>query len=268
MMEQVKFIIDEVGMDGVYIDDFSQAWGGGYGAATHAKWDGYSVDIDPKTGKIERKYTNGGLAGATARKNLCEYALSRGKIVVANSCAAVHETQSLPVVRFLELYMVSFNPHSIRDGEKPPFLSALSRAHLASPIALAIGGQNLNTDRENFARGFMKGIITLVRNGLLYYHNDPAIPETGQGSGEYGPINHMFPITPMRLFEGGIEGKERTITCISGTYTWDHERPPRIFLFDEVGREKKHNFKPQKTDAGWKVVIKLRDWQEIAVIEE
>ena len=47
-----------------------------------------------------------------------------------------------------------------------------------------------------------------------------------------------------------------------------HVRQPRIFLFDEVGREKKLNFKPQKSDAGWKVVIQLRDWQEIAVIEE
>ncbi|MDO9591642.1 MAG: hypothetical protein Q7I98_00425, partial [Erysipelotrichaceae bacterium] len=85
--------------------------------------------------------------------------------------------------------------------------------------------------------------------------------------GEYGPVNHMFPITPVRLFEGGIVGKERTITCVSGTYMWNHERPPQIFLFDEVGRQKKHNLKPEKTGADWKVVIELRDWQEIAVIE-
>ena len=41
----------------------------------------------------------------------------------------------------------------------------------------------------------------------------------------------------------------------------------QIFLFDEVGRQKKHNLKPEKIDAGWKVVIELRDWQEIAVIQ-
>ena len=39
-------------------------------------------------------------------------------------------------------------------------------------------------------------------------------------------------------------------------------------LFDQVGREKKHNLKARKTDARWKVVIELRDWQEIAVVEE
>ena len=268
MMEQVKFIIDEVGLDGVYIDDFSQAWGGSYHATTHDKWDGYSVDIDPKTGKIERKYTNGGLAGATARKNLCEYALSRGKIVVANSCAAVHETQSLPVFRFLELYMRSFNPHLLKEGQKPPFLASLSPAHLASPIELGIGGRNLNTDKKNYARGFMKGIITLLRNGLLYYHYDSPIPESGEGSGEYGPINHMFPITPVRLFEGGIEGKERTVTCVSGTYPWRHKQRPKTHLFDINGRAVQHRFALTRAARGYDVTINLEDWEQIAILEQ
>ena len=72
----------------------------------------------------------------------------------------------------------------------------------------------------------------------------------------------------VRLFEGGIEGKERTITCVSGTYPWNGQRPPRILLFDEVGREKKHDLKSVRTAAGWKIDLSLRDWIEIAVIEE
>ena len=86
---------------------------------------------------------------------------------------------------------------------------------MASPIALGIGGENLSTDRKNYAKGFMKGIITLLRNGLLYYHYDPDIPETGEGSGQYGPINHMFPITPLELGEGFIIGKERIVAARS-----------------------------------------------------
>lgn len=100
------------------------------------------------------------------------------------------------------------------------------------------------------------------------YHYGTEIPETGPGSGEYGALNHMYPITPVRLFEGGIEGEGRTITCVSGSYQWQGPRPPRIFLFDEVGREKKHEFKLERTAAGWKIDIELRDWVEIAVIEE
>ena len=262
LIEQMRFLLDEVGLDGVYMDDFSQSW-----AFSHGKWDGRTVDIDPATGKITRQYTHCGLVGIAARRQLCDYALSRGKIVFANGCAAATEMQSLPLFRFLEIPLRSFNPALLRDGQKPPFLPRLYEAHLATPISLGIGNRDLQRDSVNAARGFTKAIITLLRHGLLYcyYIYEPSFPETG---GDYGPVRHMFPVTPVRLFEGGIEGKERTITCVSGAYSWNHERPPTILLFDRVGREKKHNFKPEKTDAGWKVVIKLRDWQEIAVIEE
>lgn len=55
---------------------------------------------------------------------------------------------------------------------------------------------------------------------------------------------------------------------MSGTYQWKAERPPCILPFDPLGREKAHNFKPEKSGEAWQVKIELRDWQEIAVIEE
>ena len=112
----------------------------------------------------------------------------------------------------------------------------------------------------------MRAVIVFLHHRPLYYHYYSGIPETGPGSGEYGHISHMFPITPVRLFEGGIEGKERTITCVYGTYMWKHDRPPRVFLSDEVGREKKHDLNPEKIDRGWNIVVELHDWREIAVI--
>ena len=263
LIGQVRFLMEEVGMDGLYIDDFSQAKHYSYDA-----WDGATVDIAPATGKITRQYTDCSLAGIPVRKEICDYVLSRGKVVVANTCAVVPELQALPVFRFIELPMGTFNVYSLKDGEKPPFLASLCRGHLASPIALGVGFYKPGLSSKEYGRGLMKGLITYLRNGILYYHHDPDIPETGPGAGEYGPVNHMFPITPVRLFEGGVEGKERTITCVSGTYMWNHERTPRILLFDKVGRETKHNFKTKRTDAGRQVVIELRDWQEIAVIEE
>lgn len=62
----------------------------------------------------------------------------------------------------------------------------------------------------------MKSLVTYLRHGLLCYPLDYAgsMPETGPDSGEYGPINQVFPMTPVRLFEGGIEAKERTITYV------------------------------------------------------
>ena len=227
-----------------------------------------SVDIDPGTGKIAKKYTDCSLAGIPVRKEICEYVLSRGKVVVANTCAAVPELQALPVLRFLELPLGTFDVFSLKDGEKPPFLTSLCRGHLASPIALGVGFYKAGLAPKDYRRGLMKGLVTCLRNGILYYHYDPDIPETGPGSGEYGPINHMFPITPTRLFEGGVEGKERTITCVSGTYTWRGADKPTVLLFGRTGREKPHRITPQKTATGWQVRIKLRNWEEIAVVEQ
>ena len=50
LMGQVKFLIDEVGLDGFYIDEFSQGWHGGF--KVYTGWDGVSADVNAKTGHI------------------------------------------------------------------------------------------------------------------------------------------------------------------------------------------------------------------------
>jgi hypothetical protein len=77
----------------------------------------------------------------------------------------------------------------------------------------------------------------------------------------------MFPFTPRELHAGWLVGKERILTCISGTFFWDHPQPPTCLLFDRTGREKKHNFTVTQREGGWNIAVKLRDWNEIAVLE-
>lgn len=262
LMEQAKFICEEVGLDGFYVDEFT-ASGSGWMMSVD-RWDGYTVDVDPDTGKVSRQYADANVAGIQPRLDLCRYAVDNNRIMIANTYATTIAESCLPVMRFSETWS-SFYPPSIPKIGKPPYIATLARSQLGTMIGLGIDGRHL---KRGNAEQFMRCLILFLRHGMVYYHYFyPDFPETGEGSGEYGPINHMFPITPVRLFEGGIIGEERTITCVSGTYMWNHKRPPRILLFDEVGRQKKHNLKPEKADAGWKVVIELRDWQEIAVVE-
>ncbi|KKK64265.1 hypothetical protein LCGC14_2985980, partial [marine sediment metagenome] len=135
-----------------------------------------------------------------------------------------------------------------------------------SPIALGLSDGKKGL--QDTAQRTIKGVIGYLRHGLLYYHyHIKPIPVTGPGSGKNGPINHMFPITPVSLNEGWIEGKERTITCISGDYNWKNEREPKILLFDLNGRQLDHQFKSVRTEDGWRVKIDLKDWAQIAVIE-
>jgi hypothetical protein len=43
-------------------------------------------------------------------------------------------------------------------------------------------------------------------------------------------------------------------------------KKPQILLFDELGNKKECPFKATKTMGGWEIDVKLKDWNEIAVI--
>jgi hypothetical protein len=262
LREQVKFLLDDVGLDGFYIDELSQGWSGGI--RDYSRWDGWSAEVDPRTGQIGRRYTDCSLAGIGARVSLIQYALSRGKTVIANTYATAQAEQALPANRFAET-QAAFDPFAVAEGVKPPAVPYLYRGALASPIGLGIVGV---PGREDTARRIMRAVVTYLRHGVLYYHYAIAdIPAAGPGSGEYGPINHSFPVTPVALHEGWIQGKERTITCVSGAFPWRQPRKPTVYRFDLDGREKAPDVKLDRVGEGWQVQLHLRDWAEIAVIE-
>lgn len=262
LLGQVKFLLDEVGLDGFYIDEFNQAWRGGI--PSYEGWDGLSAEVNPQTGRVGRRFVDCSLAGVASRVALAQYALQRGKIVIANTYATAQEEQSLAASRFQET-QASFDPFAVADGIKPPEVAFLYRGALASPIGLGIVGVS---GQEDTARRVMKAVVTYLRHGMLYYHYSiKDIPETGPGSGEYGPINHMFPITPVELREGCIVGKERIVTCVSGTFVWPAPAKPSVLLFDLNGREIPHTFAVTRSGKGWNVDMQLKDWAEIAIIE-
>lgn len=248
LTEQVKFLIEEVSFDGVYFDTWG--WGPDY-----TKWDGRSVDVDPGSGEILRKYTDTHLATAKVRVDIAQYLFARGKVMFANGGnARVRADQALPIFRLIENDIAPF-----KAGEKPPLNARMVQSQLGSPLMMMGAFGEAST--------IYQAVISYLRHGLLCTYYNTNLPEAGKGSGEYGPFRHMYPITPVALHEGWIEGKERIVTCVSGEYLWKGEQRPALYLFDSEGRTKKHAFHCEKTKAGWQVQVKLEDWREIAVIE-
>jgi hypothetical protein len=255
----VKFLVDDVGLDGFYIDEFSLFW-----VRSHDRWDGFTVDIDGRTGQIVRKYAHCSVAGIQPRLDLCRYAAGRGLVMVANTYATTIAEGRLPVMRFAETWS-QFDPFSLPKTGKPPWMPALARSQLGTPIGLGANGLSL---RAGDAPLLVRCIVCYLRHGMVYYHYFfPDLPEEGEGSGEYGPVNYMFPLTPVRLFEGGIVGRERTITCVSGSYPWEHPEPPRVLTFGPDGREKQAEARLTRRGDAWQVDFQLDDWNEIGVIE-
>ena len=277
-LDQAHFMMEEVGLDGVYIDQFSLAFATtpDYSDPTkisqrysYEQWDGLTVDIDPATGEIIRRYTDGAFVGVGARKALMEYVLSQGGIMIANTHCAAEELQSYPVVRFMEAEWV-FDPLKIGRGEEPPLHQHICKGHLDSPVALGFRPERLGEEgQRNYAQVIMKSVITYLRHGLLWYHYVTDIPESGEGCGEYGPINRMFPLTPVELHKGWILGKERIVSCVSVDTFWEQDDKPVVRVFDLSGREEDHENRCQITreEGKWRISLKLEDWQKIAVVE-
>lgn len=267
-LDQAKFLLEDVGLDGLYIDQFNLAFGN-LQRYSYDKWDGVTVDIDPATGEILRKYTDGAWVSVGAQKNLVDYVMKKGSYMVANTHPAEPVMQAAGIHRFYECEF-GVDPRTWADGEEPPLMNSPAKGHLSTPIALGYRPNfrgNRPEESKDYAHTVMKAAIAYLRHGLLYYSYANEIPETGPGAGEYGPINEMFPCTPVELHKGWILGEERIVTAVSGDFPWRQERRPEVIVFDMTGRAIAAKSEITKSERGWSVKIKLQDWQNIAVVK-
>ena len=78
LLDQAKFLIEEVGLDGIYIDEFNQSWN--RNVRSYSGWDGVSVEINSDTGEIAKKFVSCGLAGIPSRLAIMNYVFSLEKL--------------------------------------------------------------------------------------------------------------------------------------------------------------------------------------------
>src|SRR6185369_2210713 len=145
------------------------------------------------------------------------------------------------------------------------------KGQLGSPLGLGHPFPSVPGPRSPGADFYIRTVIAHLRAGLLYYYNFTEFPPeddaSGRKGGEFGPLTHMFPFTPVELHSGWILGKERLITCVSGRFPWPYERRPRVTQYDSRGRMRTANATVARVGSGWRITIQLRDWWEVAVIE-
>ncbi|MCC7085060.1 MAG: LamG domain-containing protein [Pirellulales bacterium] len=263
-LEQARYMIEEVGLDGIYIDQFNMAFDNAQRYSHHA-WDGTTVDIDRATGRITRQYTDAALVGIDARRSLADYVVGRERFMLANTFPATQRMQSVRIHRFNESEWF-FNPAAMGDDEEPPASYYPTQGHFSTPIGLGFRPERLDA-QDQYARTVMKGAIAYLRNGMLYFYYGTQIPESGPGAGEYGPLNRMFPFTPVELHSGWLVGKERTISCVSGTIPFLGPDRPSVHVFDLRGAPVELRATINREGRHWRVDLKIRDWAEIAVIE-
>lgn len=271
--DQFRFLLDDLGLDGVYIDQF-QAFG--FTGYSEDKWDGYSIQL-ADNGTIARKRYQYGITGSVGRSKLVRQVVDRGKLVLVNGQSMTKEEQNDGRIAFQEMENDSVVSR-IRDylGKKPPVSIGQTMSHLGTPLALMqrTGWYASDTEIPNRrAEVMVKGITWAARNGLLpcFYNDDGyngVFPTEGPYSGSVDVMNHLFPFTPVRIDEGTLIGKERTFTILSGTYTVEGNNPPILYYYDYRGNPlPTDNFSVTGTPGCWQVSFTLDDWNEMAVIE-
>lgn len=275
-LEQAAFLLDDVGLDGLYIDQFSLAWSENPQRYNKAAWDGRTVILD-ENGRVAEQWADLGLVSAAARRIWVQTVLDRGKTVVCNTLPALFELQNLPAFRFMETQ--GYDPMS---GDAP-FMDKLAKGQLGSPIGL---GHSFPSDAG--ADFFMRTVTAHLRFSQLYYYYSTEFPprnpdadgdgeeEFGPGeaqvingrvAGEFGPLAVMFPFTPRELHEGWILGEERLITAVSGEFPWPFDRTPRVRVFNKFGLETDADAHVNFRTGTYSIQITLDDWWEIAVVE-
>ncbi len=263
-LRQIDLMTDKLGLNGVYIDQFQPYIIGGF---SENRWDGHTVELAPD-GSIRRKRYSYALTGAPARAAIIKKVRDKGGIVVTNGQPMSREEQNTGVFAFQEMENDDVNPLKFLDA-KPPECKWQTISHLGSPIALGIRPRRYaaqGAQPEQYPRMLTKGIITALRNGLVYYYYTLDITADGPAAGSTAICDNMFPFTPEELHEGWVRGKERIVTAVSGRYTVAGAKAPRVLYFNERGFEQPNTFPVTGKPGDWTVEVKLNDWNEVAII--
>jgi len=260
-LEEYQFLFDEVGLDGVYQDMFGYA---STNATIHTGWDGFSISVSPN-GKIASKCIHLGPRTAPARANWLRYILGRNKIALCNFGApTTRELQTIPYMNFCEAAGNGIGRQNL--DAMPPEASGVVMNQLSTPL----GYGPHRTEEEDGPR-LLARVRGYLRHGALYVHTSVRnfFPSDGPKGGEYGPINHSYPITPVELHRGWVKGRERIVSCVSYKTTWDRQEQPVALRFDANGREMPVGDGAVITGkpGAWEIAVNIKDWLEFLIIE-
>ena len=181
-----------LGVDGVYWDEMQQqSWDW-----TYDRWDGVSVELDPKTFAVKRKLGELRLLTNDAIVEILTLIKSRGGQVLVNSPPATHAVARM---RLLHMTETGRNPGPVATPS-----DNTANVHLTTPIALgAMGAKSAEQVFGDIRRNLNGGC-------LYYYYNGRGVRAT----------EHMFPITPQWIGPGCVIGKDRIVTARTGRYRW------------------------------------------------
>ena len=203
--------------DGFYMDESTMYYLPGVGAFSYRDdtWDGHSCKMNLGSGyeevdatyELQRKVTNSALYTRAYRLRQLEKAREQGKAVWMNFEPMSEEEAALQSYRFVECYASSAPVYS----------------HLGCPVSLA----NEHVERAETDIG--DSMRRMLMFGGLYLTYGIKYRTAGN------ILQDLYPFTPVELHCGYVIGKEKIITCSSGTYSFGDRSALAVRYYDNSG---------------------------------
>ncbi len=226
LLKSADFMMDRIGVGMVWADGLLSGYAAGMGdfptgyVRTLAPWDGFSVELDPATKTIRRKW---GIAAALGKDVLLEYIRrinAKGGRVWINHMSTVPRT----FARQAAYWAAETN-----DGDARCASLHLSPAPhgLANPTQISTTQMIYDDIRAKLGWGSFYTYYWYTGSASFLTHRMITA--------------EMYPLTIESIHAGRIQGRERIVTMNSGIHGWpqDHHLHD-IRLFDARGRLTPH----------------------------
>jgi len=240
MLKAVDVMMDEIGTDGVFADGLMALFTANF---TYDRWDDHTVEIDPKTKTIKRKFASIHLLCQPAIMAYCEKIASKGGVVICNSGPGT--------LTFARKAAVAAYPVETPGNEEKCCLT-----HLA-PFPMALGWPNNKPQPRVY-----QDVQAKLMQGVLYGFSEQ------WSVGHSTIVSKMYPCTFEEIHSGYVKGRERLVTTHSGAYGWPGDRDLHFaYLTDARGVLVPNKFLTTVDRSGVRTEILLRE-NEMAVLRK
>ena len=202
---------DTLGVDGFYFDESNRS-GSVHDPITYSVWDRRSAILDPRTFAILQRIGYIPLLSANYQARLYADLRRRGFWILGND----------------QPYRMVENRDTWPRFSETDVLTDIYRSNLYSPLAFSYKFEHY-TVQDLRDRLDLGGILAM----------------TGPAD-TLGIVEKFFPITPLELHRGWIQGEERIITDRSGEFGW-RDRPSRVRVWQYTAKGD-----PTETDPPWR----------------
>jgi hypothetical protein len=267
LVNQIDFVIDEIGFDGVYIDQLNQYYINPKHKISFISNNNNFADIDINTGKIINEYENIVLNTHKFEEDLISHLKKKTDFVFANTHHIQDNLRKEKIVRIAEGFWYFWSAGLWKDNDKK-FVSTRSfySSHLSTPVAFSLSFGQKGEWKNEPHNTLVKNLRYSLFNGNLIYFLPQDIRKLNLDNDKLNVFQKIYPIEVLSINEGIVTGKDKIITIKNLKLDINQYKKSKVYIFDKSGYSISNIDKRIVLNSNY-AEIKLDEKSEILVID-